>query len=219
MSEVESKAAPRGRRRLRLMATLGIPVAVIAWLFFFWGVERKSWREEVKLVDGSTIEVQRRWTAKKIYYEIAHTGMKPTFQQVRLPDGTSFETKDQLYLLHLEKGTAAAQWTLIASTGACETFDKYGRPKPDYLQFDYVRGQWAYRAVQPEFFGRTSNLLISAAHASQGSYVSHRDKAMIYNSVHKGSGYFNIDPKFSSLCQQPTSGAQDISPHIRRRNR
>lgn len=79
-------------------------IALVVWLGFFWGKQRKEWTEEVALADGSKIEIERRLTLEKTYYDLGQAGLKPTFQWIRLPDGVIFETKDALIPLHLERG-------------------------------------------------------------------------------------------------------------------
>jgi hypothetical protein len=120
----------RGRGKLWGLGFLVVVALLIVWLVFFWGKQRKAWTEEVVLADGSKIEVERRLTLEKTYYELFQAGLKPTFQRLRLPDGVTFETEDRLILLHLERGDAPVRWALLAAPVFCATYDKFNRPEP-----------------------------------------------------------------------------------------
>jgi len=209
----DNAAHPRSRKKRRRLPRwpllFALVVAGSVYFLFFWGKERKSWREEVQLVDGSRIEIQRRLTLEKTWYELGQAGMRPTLQRLRLPDGVTFETDDRLILLHLERGNFPTRWTLLASPATCESFEKYGRPKPDYLQFEYVDQRWSYRGVQPEYYGRTVNLLVSDRGISDDTHVAHSDKSD-HNSAWKGiaPAYLRIDGDFNSVCRQATYGVK-----------
>lgn len=188
---------------------LFVALGVLVLIALTWGKERKSWTEEVVLADGSTIEVKRRLVLEKTYYELFQAGLKPTFQRLRLPDGVTFETEDRLILLHLERGAAQVRWTLVASPSLCETFDKFDRPRPAYVQFDFDGQKWSHRPVAASHFGKTVNLLVSDKGVGDGAHIAAAGKPDL-NTTWKGiaPAYLKIDPDESldRICRQPTHG-------------
>jgi len=202
-------SASRGRRRLWGLGFVAVVALLTVWLVFFWGKQRKAWTEEVILADGSTIEVARRLTLEKTYYELFQAGLKPTFQRLRLPDGVTFETEERLILLHLERGDAPVRWSLITAPSLCATYDKFNRPEPGYVQFDFDGNGWTYRTVEPKHFGKTVNLLVSDRSIESDAHVLSANKPKL-NSTWQGiaRSYLTIDGAESlrQSCRQPTYG-------------
>jgi len=192
-------------RWLWLFAALGVLVLIA----LTWGKERKSWTEEVVLADGSTIEVKRRLVLKKTYYELFQAGLKPAFQQLRLPDGVTFETEDRLILLHLARGDAPVQWSVVTAPSLCATYDKFKRPSPAYIQFDYDGNGWNYRPVAPKHLGTSVNLLVSDKGVGDGAHIAAAGKPEL-NTTWRGiaPAYLKIDHSKSleRICSQPTYG-------------
>lgn len=206
-----TNAESRGRGKLWGLGFIAVVALLIVWLVFVWGKQRKAWTEEVVLADGSKIEVARRLTLEKTYYELFQAGLKPTFQRLRLPDGVTFETEDQLILLHLERGDAPVRWSLVTAPSLCPTYDKFKRPEPAYIQFDYDGNGWSYRPVERKHFGKTVNLLVSDTGIESGAHVLVTDKPDL-NSTWKriAPPYLKIDASESlrQICSQPTYGGQ-----------
>jgi hypothetical protein len=160
---VENPTPPKRRRRWGWWVAGAVLVAIaglVIWLVFFWGVMRKSWSEEVQIAAGEVIVVKRYMKLVKVYYEISHPGWQTRRNVLTLPDGVRFDSEDRLILIRLERGQPPVRWVLIASPVFCEEFNKYGRPKPDYIQFEYVDGQWRYRPIEPRLLGQPANLLL-----------------------------------------------------------
>ncbi|MFN3868563.1 MAG: hypothetical protein ACK4MF_05800 [Hyphomicrobiaceae bacterium] len=135
--------------------------ALIVWFAFFWGTKRLAWREVIWFEDGTRIELRRQTKLKRTYYELSHPGWKPEQERIVFPDGVHFDTDDSLVLMRVQPGESHVRWVLIASPLFCEEFNKYGRPKPDYIQFEYADGRWTYRPVESRFFGKPANLLVN----------------------------------------------------------
>jgi hypothetical protein len=164
-TEAAAASSPPKRRRRGCLTVLGVLLLAVTllvlWLVFVWGTERRSWREFIVFEDGTRIEIRRHKKLVKVWHEWpAHVGWQTRRNGLRLPDGVRFDTVDRLSLIRLEPGSGAVRWILIASPLYCEEFVKYGKPRPDYIQFEYVDGGWTYRAVEPRFFGKPANLLI-----------------------------------------------------------
>lgn len=200
---------PKRRGALWLLLPLALGLLVV--LVLVWGGERKTWTEEVVLSDATMIKIERRSVLEKTYYELGLAGLKPNFQRIRLPDGVTFETEDRLILLHLEKGDAPLRWMLLAAPALCETFDKFNRPRPPYIQFEFDRKEWTYRAVDPKHFGKTVNLLVSDRGVSNGAHISELDKPRL-NRKSRGiaPSYLMIesDKDLEKTCPRATHGGR-----------
>jgi hypothetical protein len=120
------------------------------------------WREEVQLADGS-----RMWIGRaKI------TGMRPGIDrgvkadQIIIPgEKGDVVWEFPLSPMILERGKATGRWVVIATPGYCEEYYQYGSPKPPYIQFDYINGQWSHKHVSPEWYGKRANLLGDFEHS------------------------------------------------------
>lgn len=170
---------PKRKRRWGWWVAGAVLLAIagwLAWWILFWWNWRLSWREEVVLQDGSTVWVQRYKRMQRVYYEISHPGWQTRRNVLTLPDGVRFDSEDRLILMRLERGQPPVRWVLIASPVFCEEFNKYGRPKPDYIQFEYVHGQWRHRPLEPRLLGQPANLLLVARGIPPSGRVTEADR-------------------------------------------
>jgi len=170
----ESRSKSGIRKRWIGWTVLALLAVMAVWLVFFWGVVRQSWTEEVELAPADVIVVERRMKFVKVYFELFRPGLQTRFSSLRLPDGARFETEDRISLIWLGRGATAGKWILIAVANYCEEFRKYGLT--DYVQLEYVDGRWSHRALEPEYFGRTANLLVAYGMASNGALVTLGEK-------------------------------------------
>lgn len=129
-----------------------------------------NWKEEVLLADGSRMWVER----KKI------TGIRPGINrgvkadQIVIPgEKGDVVWEFPLSPMILERGTEVGRWVVIASPSYCEEHYQYGSPKPPYIQFDYVNGQWSHKHVSPEWYGKRANL--SSIHEPNYEQFSRRE--------------------------------------------
>src|SRR3569832_374004 len=130
-----------------LIWTLGVSMSADAGLF---GLEEKSWKEEVLLHDGSKIIVDR--TAKR--HGGHEIGQRPpigdqrisftmpgTKQRVVWKDDYSEDVRGanfNLMMLDIVQGTA---YVLVTPAG-CLSYNKWGRPNPPYVVFKYQGNEW-----------------------------------------------------------------------------
>jgi hypothetical protein len=204
-TEAAVASSPPKRRHRGCLTVLGVLLLaftlLVLWLVFIWGTERLRWREVIGFEDGTRIEIQRRSTQQRTYYELGRAAWKPVREQVVFPDGVRFDTEDALILLHVTRGSGAVRWILIASPVYCEEFVKYGKPRPDYIQFEYVDGGWTYRAVEPRFFGKPANLLVNYRGLAQSRLITEADRQRWNSTAERvDSVYLRIDPTFTSVC-------------------
>jgi hypothetical protein len=175
--------------------------ALIVWVVFFWWTKRVAWREDVILQDGSTVRIQRYKKLVRVWYELSHPGWQTRRNALTLPDGVRFDTEDRLTLMRLERGEPPVRWVLIASPLFCEEFTKYGRPKPDYIQFEYADGRWSHRAVQPRFLGQPANLLVNIRGVPKSGLVTEAERQQWNSTAERiAHVYLVIDGSFFSVC-------------------
>lgn len=124
-----------------------------------------NWKEETQLADGSRIFIERDEVREvkpggEPFRGLAR-GTKTT--RIHIPDSQGkIVWKSKLAPMILERGMSPARWTVIASPTWCEDHYQYGSPKPPYIQFDYVNGQWEHKQVDPRWYGWKANLLMPA---------------------------------------------------------
>lgn len=114
------------------------------------------WKEEVQLADGSRTWIER----EKV------TGRRPGIDRGVKADRIIIpgEKGDVVWEFSLspmimERDKAADRWVMIAMPSYCEEHYQYGSPKPPYIQFVYVDGQWSHKHVSPVWYGKRANLL------------------------------------------------------------
>jgi len=122
------------------------------------------WKEDTLLVDGSQILIER------IEVREIKSGGDPfrgtlrgtKITKIVIPD-TAGEIvwESELLPMILERGDPPSKWMVIAGPLSCKDHYKYGSPRPPYIQFDLVDGQWLHKPVLQKWYGAHSNLLIS----------------------------------------------------------
>ena len=128
------------------------------------------WKEEVQLADGS-----RTWIGREKV-----TGRRPGIDRGVKADRIIIpgEKRDVVWEfplspMILEHGKAAGRWVVIATPGYCEEHYQYGSPKPPYIQFEYINGQWSHKHISPEWYGKRANL--SSTHEPNYEQFAKRD--------------------------------------------
>jgi hypothetical protein len=165
-----------------------------------------NWKEEAQLADGSLI-----WIERDEVREVKPGGepfkglMRGTkITRIHIPDGQEkiiWESK--LAPMILERGDPPVRWAVIASPVWCEEYYQYGSPKPPYIQFEYVNGQWGHKHVDPKWYGRQANLLMP-----EEQQAKHIGKSVTAEQVKKfndpvygiGKRYLSIDGNYKSNC-------------------
>jgi hypothetical protein len=157
---------------LRLVKTIGLVLALGASMSADAGLfgSSKSWKEEVLLHDGSKIIVERlveRGGRHEIGQEPPYKEQTLTFtlpgtnQTIRWEDHYSEDIGSANFLpmaLDVYKGRVY----LVADTMGCLAYNKWGRPNPPYVIFEYDGKDWqriSLRQLPDEI--KTPNLLFS----------------------------------------------------------
>lgn len=130
-----------------------------------------SWKEEVRLQDGSSIVVERSIVRKgrhepfqqpTIGEQNLSFKLPATHQRVRWKDEYSEDLGSANFLpmmLEIDKGTAY----LVVLPMGCLSYNKWGRPNPPYVIFRFRSGEWRRITLQelPTRF-KAPNLIISS---------------------------------------------------------
>ncbi len=166
------------------------------------------WKEEVQLADGSRI-----WVRRVEVREVKGGGepfrgpLRGTkYTQIHIQDGQGEVVwEETLAPLILDHGAPPTRWTVIASPVWCEEHYQLGSPRPPYIQFDYMNGQWTHRHVDPIWYGRRANLLMPEKQQANhdGESVSAEEIKKFNNPVYGiGKDYLEVDPKYVSNCDR-----------------
>ena len=158
----------RAFRTIGLVLTLGVSMSACAGLF---GNGSTSWKEEVLLHDGSKIIAERTVERggrheigqeppikeQSLSFILPGTNEKVTWEDKFTEDvgGANFLPK----LLDIRDGVAY----LVASPMGCLSYNKWGRPNPPYVIFNYQGKAWqriTLKELPPDI--KTPNLIPSS---------------------------------------------------------
>lgn len=197
-----------GTSKQILFTKIALPIllALAAYIGFVNRDITWEWEEDVKFFDEQRISIRR--------VEVRKTkgGGEPSRGQLRATKSTRVIIPDtegevvwesDIAPMILERGVPPIRWTMIASPVWCEEHYKYGSPQPPYIQFDYVDGKWINKHVDPRWYGKRANLLMSeeqrAAH--DGKKVTAEQISKFNNPAYKVSQrYLAVDPNMKSNC-------------------
>lgn len=194
---------PGERRFLKITGV----VMLLIYGYHLWVTRDITWRwtEEVQLADGSRITVQRKMETG------IYRGGEPfkdsrgiKLRHIVLTDGVNeVAWNSPLAPMILARGPEPGQWVVIASPIFCEDHYKFGSPKPPYIQFNYANGQWTHRHVDPAWYGRRSNLLMTYDKFREydGVFVSAEVTRKFNKPVYKVfERYLFVDAAMKSNC-------------------
>lgn len=133
---------------LKVVKTISLTL-ILAVSLTACGLGKSSWKEEVRLHDGSKIVVTRT----QIHGGIGELGQSPISEQTisfTLPSSNQLITwQDKhgndisranfdLRAIHILNGVPY----IITSPNLCLSYNKWGRPNPPYVYFKYVGNTW-----------------------------------------------------------------------------
>lgn len=194
---------PHGQKRF--LAILGA-IFLLYEGYHLWAYRDLTWnwKEEVQLADGARIWVERDEVreVKPGGEPLRGLARGTKITRIHIPDSQGkvvWESK--LAPMILEEGVPPARWTVIASPTWCEDHYQYGSPKPPYIQFDYVNGQWEHKQVDPNWYGRKSNLSVNEEQHALGLALSAERVRKFNDMVYKiAPRYLAVDGRKKSNC-------------------
>ncbi len=145
----------------------------------------ESWKEEVRLSDGSLIVVKR--TAKgSLIRDMAMriTGWKPRETKLRIPEVDGAATppvwRSNLIPVVMDYDSASSTWSVVATYMFCETWYDMGRPANPYVQYISVSGEaWHVVPLQPGLVGRRANLMTHIRPTGESGLIREQYKEML----------------------------------------
>jgi hypothetical protein len=195
-----------------LLLMAGVSMSACAGLFDLGG---ESWKEEVLLHDGSTIIVERSMTRGG--HGIAHQDMVTDERLIFTMPGTSQEivwvdkfsedlgsSEFNLMMLEIRKGSAY----VLASPMGCLSYNKWGRPNPPYVIFQYQGEEWTRIPLQElplEF--KLPNLVIS----SPDSEVKKTGLSLVPAEIVKKMNAGFKQPEYKTIMREPVIGGLSIT--------
>lgn len=178
------------------LVALALTAIAVYFAAHLYSEKRLAWEEDVILPDGNVVQISQVRKYKKVMYEMTSVAWETKSGSIKLPSGQRFDWQGALAPVHLVRGSAAGSWLIIAAPLTCETHNAYGRPRPDYVQFELKGDQWVHQQVDKEFIGQKSNLLGNMAAIDSGlaRIVSLSDKAQWNNSLAVDPRYLEVSP-------------------------
>lgn len=170
----------------------------------------ENWKEEVLLHDGRTIIVERSMTRGG--HGIAHQElvtdesltftMPGTNHEIEWSDNFSEDLGSasfNLMMLEVSKGSAY----LVASPMGCLSFNKWGRPNPPYVVFQYQGKEWVRIPLQelPSEF-KLPNLIISSSDSEVKKAGLHLVSSEIVKKLNAGFK----QPEYKTIMRESLSG-------------
>jgi hypothetical protein len=124
--------------------------------------ESTTWTEQVSLSDGRTITVRRT-----VRYEDRTTVGGPAEVGIVGSEVVALEPRDAfppwsapLMLKLIDFDSARGQWVFIAEADDCRSWAAVGRHRTNTVVYRSMNGTWTVSALEPQWFGRSSNVLI-----------------------------------------------------------
>lgn len=182
------------------------------------GGSATTWEEEVLLHDGRSITVSRR-VERGGGHEI---GQEPSIRRQTLsftfPGTSETATWEDSYaqdiggasflpmLLELDQGSAY----LVAHPMGCLSYNKWGRPNPPYVVFQYVDKTWTRIPLEslPAVI-KTPNLIFSSPEATAAAAKKNRD-GVIPSGVIRALYEEDKRPEFRTIQREPYAGPGGI---------
>lgn len=171
-----------------------------------FGIGGTSWKEEVLLHDGSKLVVERSVTRgghgiaqqsiateESLSFTLPSTNERVTWSDQFSPELSS--SNFNLMMLEISQGIAY----LVSSPMGCLSYNKWGRPNPPYVVFQYRDKAWSRIELQslPREFS-VPNLIISSPDAEAKKLGSGTISA---ESIKKLNTGFN-QPEFRNILRE-----------------
>ncbi|MFC4311843.1 hypothetical protein ACFPN2_22350 [Steroidobacter flavus] len=198
-NEVNRVGIPPGWQIAQL--AIGITMLMLA------GCQKKhfEWTEEVRLADGSSVQVERSTRYGRVLTEMGG----PTSRWVSEATVTIVEEGRKLPTwshamepLVLDRDPATGRWRLLASAvDYCDYARRFGEPYVTYPTFELKGTEWAYVGMPESMLNRRANLLVGTPKAELGRdpHLSAEDVA-ISNAGLERAGL--VRPAMADYCAE-----------------
>jgi hypothetical protein len=171
------------------------------------GCERKyfEWTEDVRLADGSTVQVERTTRYGRISNEMGG----PTSRWVSEATVTIVEQGRKLPTWShamepfvLDKDPATGHWQLVANAvDYCDYASRFGAPYVTFPTFELAGMDWVYIGLSESMMNRRANLLVGTPKTQLGRDPHLRGEE-IDTSNARLEEWGRIDPKIATTCSR-----------------
>jgi hypothetical protein len=169
------------------------------------GCERKyfEWTEDVRLADGSTVQVERTTRYGRISNEMGGpTSRWVSEATVTIVDrGRRLPTwSHPMEAFVLDKDTATGRWQLVASAVKyCDYASRFDPSRVTFPTFEFDGAQWVYVSLPESMLNHRANLLVGTPKADRG-----RDPHLTAEDIAASNARLMewgvIDPKIAGYC-------------------
>ena len=169
-----------------------------------WFNGSAQWEEEVQLSDGRVVVV----AVKVQYATIGEVGGPSTRVRrqttVRIKPGQGLPDtawSEDLAAVLLDFDSVANELVLVATIVVCEQWERWGRPRPAYIEFRSRGGKWRHQTPFTQaLFDRQVNLLQTWAAQTRGSYVTLAQKRGLDSDMGIASNFKRIVRNYGTSC-------------------
>ena len=129
-----------------------------------FGDRRIQFREEVRLVNGELISVDRVVKAKPLGEIGGPGGWEPIYMSLQIAEPKNpgsppkWESEAGLVPILFDRDPLTNEWVLLATFFTCEPWYRLGRPKLPYAEFRVRDGHWRQVDLSTQWIGRSANI-------------------------------------------------------------
>lgn len=142
------------------------------------GPPQREWTEDVKLDNGSTVEVRRTVTL-----EVSNSLGGDAYNAEELSATLSFlgplshlpAWSEPRMALVLYRDPATNEWVIVATTTSCQVWRRAGKPKPAYWEYRLKTQGWQEVPLSPTSIGRRSNLFFGYDDRLKSDHITAAD--------------------------------------------
>jgi uncharacterized protein YecE (DUF72 family) len=108
---------------------------------------------------------------------------------------------EDLAAVLLDFDSVAKELVLVATIVVCEQWERWGRPRPAYVEFRLRGGNWRHQTLFTQaLFDRQVNLLQTWAAQTRGSYVTLAQKRGLDSDIGIASNFKRIVRNYGTSC-------------------
>jgi hypothetical protein len=162
-------------------------------------------KEEVQLSSGEIIEIDRVFKTKSLGEIGGPGGWEAAFNSFTISRSASadkpptWQSEAGLIPMVLDRDPQNGEWFLITTFYTCEAWNKLGRPKLPYAEFQLKNGQWQQGDLSPQWTGRVANVMTGIRSGGEPALLALPEK-QIRNMEPK------IAPKYRKVVDEWTTG-------------
>lgn len=162
--------------------------------------DTKSWREEVKLLDGRVIVVSIKYRFEGAYNGSNYGGvLRESWVTLKLPETGNQETTWNEKLQPKNLNVVNGKLYIVATPMTTREYFLYNQPRPPYIGYIFDNKAWRripFNEIPVVMYDM--NLSSGSVHSNPSGPVTLADKAKAFEDPRVDKTYLRIDPTFEN---------------------